>query len=60
MRVTRIADDASTLLGYLGELNGFMQAGKPEQAVAAIKALTGHERMNDLRQEHRYFFAAAA
>jgi signal transduction histidine kinase len=51
LRITRIADDASTLLGYLGELNGFMQAGKPEQAIAAIKALTGHERMNDLRQE---------
>ena len=51
LRITRIADDASALLGYLDELNGFMQAGKPEQAVAAIKALTGHERMNDLRQE---------
>ena len=51
LRITRIADDATALLGYLGELNGFMQAGKPEQAVAAIKTLTGHERMNDLRQE---------
>ena len=51
LRITRIADDASTLLGYLAELNGFMRAGKPEQAVAAIKARTGQERMNDLRQE---------
>jgi CHASE3 domain sensor protein len=51
LRVSRIADDANALLGYLGELNGFMQAGKPEQAVAAIKALTGRERMNDLRQK---------
>ncbi|MGH8588856.1 MAG: CHASE3 domain-containing protein, partial [Gammaproteobacteria bacterium] len=51
LRITRIADDASALLGFLGELNGFMQAGKPEQAVAAIKARTGQERMNDLRQE---------
>ena len=51
LRITRIADDATALLGYLGELNGFVQAGKPEQAVAAIKALSGQERMNDLRQE---------
>ncbi|MGQ0592243.1 MAG: CHASE3 domain-containing protein, partial [Gammaproteobacteria bacterium] len=51
LRITRIADDASALLGFLGELNGFMQSGKPEQAVAAIKARTGQERMNDLRQE---------
>jgi signal transduction histidine kinase len=51
LRITRIADDVSALLSYLGELNGFMQAGTPEQAVAAIKALTGQERMNDLRQE---------
>ncbi|MGH8568192.1 MAG: CHASE3 domain-containing protein, partial [Gammaproteobacteria bacterium] len=51
LRVTRIADDATALLGYLGELNGFMQSGKPEQAVAAIKARTGQERMNNLRQD---------
>ncbi|MGH8562914.1 MAG: sensor histidine kinase [Gammaproteobacteria bacterium] len=51
LRVTRIADDASALLGFLGELNGFMQAGKPEQAVAAIKARSGHERINDLGQD---------
>ncbi|MGQ0592997.1 MAG: sensor histidine kinase, partial [Gammaproteobacteria bacterium] len=34
---------------------GFMQSGKPEQAVAAIKARTGQERMNDLRQELNTF-----
>ena len=51
LRITRIADDATALLGFLGELNGFMLAGKPEQAVAAIKARTGQERMTDLRQE---------
>ncbi len=51
LRINRIADDASTLLGFLGELNGFMQSGKPEQAVAAIKARTGQERMSELRRE---------
>ena len=51
LRITRIADHATALLGFLGEINGFMLAGKPEQAVAAIKALSGHERMTDLRQE---------
>ncbi len=51
LRVARIADDATVLLGFLGEPNGFMQSGKPEQAVAAIKAFTGQERMNDLRQD---------
>ncbi len=51
LRITRIANDATALLGYLGELTAFIQAGKPEQAVAAIKALTGQERMTDLRQE---------
>ncbi|MGH8566885.1 MAG: sensor histidine kinase [Gammaproteobacteria bacterium] len=51
LRITRIADDAAALLGFLGELNGFMRSGKPEQAIAAIKALTGQQRMNDLRQE---------
>ncbi len=55
LRITRIADDASTLLGFLGEVNGFMQAGKPAQAVAAIKALTGQERMNDLHQDFDTF-----
>ncbi len=51
LRITRIADDSTALLGFLGELNDFMQSGKPEQAVAAIQARTGQERMNDLRQE---------
>ena len=55
LRITRIADDAIALLGFLGELNGFMQAGKPEEAVTAIKTLTGRERMNDLRQEMNTF-----
>ena len=60
LRITRIADDATALLGYLGELNGFMRAGKPEQAVAAIKARHRpgtHERP---APGDRYFFAAAA
>ena len=51
LRINRIGDDATALLGFLGELNGFMQAGKPEQAVAAIKARSGRERMTKLRQE---------
>ncbi len=51
LRVTRIADDASTLLGFLGELNGFMQSGKREQAVTAIKSRAGQDHANALRQE---------
>ncbi|MFH0342165.1 MAG: ATP-binding protein [Chromatiales bacterium] len=51
LRVRRIAADATALLGYLGELNGFMQSGKPERPVAAIKTLSGQEHMNDLRQD---------
>ncbi|MGH8581513.1 MAG: sensor histidine kinase [Gammaproteobacteria bacterium] len=59
LRITRIAGDATALLGFLGELNGFMQAGKLEQAVAAVKALTGQQRMNDLRREMNIFLQRA-
>ncbi|MGH8488166.1 MAG: sensor histidine kinase [Gammaproteobacteria bacterium] len=51
LRITRIADDSTALLGFLGELERFMRSGKPEQAVAAIKTLTGQQRMNSLRQQ---------